>query len=504
MNQTSITSLRNDDTPDVGIVFDDSVCSATIRRCALDLFIDLSIRIQYLLLYLEEEPDQFGELLSCIMGMYSFSRTIALKYYIMKMIDSKAIPLVHRIECAKTLDVDGVCYLDDLCTEMIKSDIPTPIRTDTIIYFMQRKETVYHEKACNQLCILVTDQHLESLYRLKVLQSIEHRIDKQYATFYMEKALVCFMNHAPTVLFYRVVCAQYICQKCKTNIDDARLFLLNIAEQITIDEDIRADACDILLAYGTDSQIEQARLLLFVLGGGERARANVFTNSQNVHHQSIEESVEKLIEVISVYVPTKKKMFNVPYTFEEVKDELNQLIRVHPQQKILEESMIRIVIDRATYGKMNLTLASILTKMWIYIQDSEYCDALTERLLEELVDSTNKCSSGYVARIVNALSGFNNLSVQIGFADQISAVLETRLNSKINAMPDGPEVDLILEEMIIPVQFYEKRGSFLRFFRTHISEIREAMAEEYKDDISTFDFDLYFRQAIMHYEGFTD
>ena len=504
MNQTSI-ALLSEDTPDVSDVFDDSVCAATMRRCALDLFIDLAIRIQYLLLYLEEEPEQFGELLSCITGMYSFSRTLSLKSYIIKMIDCKTIPLLYRIECAKTLDADGFCYFNELCTEMNESDIPTPIRTDTIIYFMSQKDEMYREQACNHLCIIITDARLDSLYRLKVLQSIEHRIDKTYAMYYLERSLLCFMNHASTLLSYRVVCAQYICQKCVGNIEHAQLFLIEIAERLDVDEDIRADACDILLAYGTPEQIEQSRNILFVLGGGERARANVFTNSQNVHNQSIEDSVEKLIEFISVYIPKKKKTtFDVPYTFDEVKEELDQLIRVHPQRKTLEESMIRIVIDRATYGKMHLTLAAILTKMWIYIVDSEHYEALTQRLLEELIDSTNKCSSGYVARIVNSLSGFDNLSVQIGFAEQISSVLETRLNSKINAMPDGPEVDLILEEMIIPVQFYEKRGAFLRFFRTHISEIRETMLEEYKDDISPFEFDLYFRQAIMHYEGFKD
>ena len=55
--------------------------------------------------------------------------------------------------------------------------------------------------------------------------------------------------------------------------------------------------------------------------------------------------------------------------------------------------------------------------------------------------------------------------------------------------------------MILPVRFYDKRGNFLKFFRKNISFIREEMYLEFKDDITSPDFDLYFRKAISHYEG---
>ena len=300
-------------------------------------------------------------------------------------------------------------------------------------------------------------------------------------------------------LVYRVICCQYMFQKCEAPLHIfANEFLLHIASLPDINEDIRADACDILLAYGTPENVENARMILFVLGGGERARHNIFKNSQNVHNQAVEESVEKMIEFISTFIPRTVS----PYTFEKAKDELTELIKLEPdddKRTILENAMIRITIDRAIYGRFNLSLANIIAKMWTYIQDSSYREELQKRLLEELIDSNNKCSSGYVSRILNSLSGFGDISLQISFEDQIISVLETRLNNEIMIDENS---DIILDEMILPVRFFEKRGTFLKFFRTHISRIREEMYDEFKEFVNTYDYDMYFRKAIMHYEGF--
>ena len=203
-----------------------------------------------------------------------------------------------------------------------------------------------------------------------------------------------------------------------------------------------ADACDILLAYGTPENVENARLILFVLGGGERARHNIFKNSQNVHNHAVEESVEKMIEYISTFVPRTVS----PYTFEKAKDDLTELIKAEPddaKRAVLESAMVRITIDRAIYGRFHLSLAHIIAKMWTYIQDSPHRDELQKRLLEELIDSNNKCSSGYVSRIVNTLSGFGDMSLQISFEDQIVTVLETRLNAEIMNDENGDTIDTV-------------------------------------------------------------
>lgn len=532
-NIDNIDNIDDQEDDEEVFVFNPDIETSQIRRHAMDLFSPLDIRLQYLELFYKRDPTQFSELISCINGMYSFSRTVSLKAYVIGIAWSALIPIVYRIDCAKNVNDDGYPILNQLCHDPLFAFEPTPIRVETVMYLMKiglkeekgkekAKETAkeknnekekengkdkdkdenikkYRENARNFFCEIVNDVHVDCLYRFKLIQRLENDFKDELFHYYADVASLRFVESHHNHLVYRVICCQYMFQKCEAPLHIfANEFLLHIASLPDINEDIRADACDILLAYGTPENVENARMILFVLGGGERARHNIFKNSQNVHNQAVEESVEKMIEFISTFIPRTVSL----YTFEKAKDELTELIKLEPdddKRTILENAMIRITIDRAIYGRFNLSLANIIAKMWTYIQDSSYREELQKRLLEELIDSNNKCSSGYVSRILNSLSGFGDISLQISFEDQIISVLETRLNNEIM---NDENSDIILDEMILPVRFFEKRGTFLKFFRTHISRIREEMYDEFKEFVNTYDYDMYFRKAIMHYEGF--
>lgn len=493
--KTLVDELTTDTEPEEVFVATNDV--QQLRKKSIDLFIPLSVRLQYLELMVKVDIEQMGELISCINGMYSFSRTVVLKQYILEIANSENIPLIYRIECAKSVNEEGYSIMNTLCGHVNFVFEPTPIRVETVLYLMTKTD-LYKNQAREYFCDIVNDIHIEPLYRFKLIQRLENNFKDELFYFYANEATRRFVESPYNSISYRVICCQYIFQKCEEYLHTyANEFLLQAASMPDIDEDIRADACDILLAYGSPENVENARLILFVLGGGDRAR-NIFKNAQNVHNQAIEDSVERLIEYISTYIPRNGKN----YTFEKAKEELEEKIKNQDKydKTILGQAIIRIVIDRAIYGRMNLTLYSIIAKMWTYIQDSEYREEMENRLMEELIDANNKCSSGYVSRIVNTISGFGEMSLTMSFEDQIISVLETRLSNKIREM-DADEMDTVLEEMMLPVRFYDKRGTFLKFFRSNISAIREDMYAEFQSYINTYDFDLYFRKAIMHYEG---
>ena len=62
-------------------------------------------------------------------------------------------------------------------------------------------------------------------------------------------------------------------------------------------------------------------------------------------------------------------------------------------------------------------------------------------------------------------------------------------------------VDLILEEMIIPTKFPEKRANFLRFFRKFSPDLFDELQKEYEEYIDGVSFDMYMKKAILKYEG---
>lgn len=487
-----------------------------------NLFLPLIARLESLKECYKQNPDEFAELISSIIGMYFFSKTINLFEYIDAICKDKELPILYRIECAKSLDKNGFTRLN----EMISSEyvqlklLPTPIMVDAVIYLMKSKE--YPSESLSYFIKIVTDESIDTLYRYRIIQSLERHFsnDKETFIFYALESCVQFLTNEKT-FSYRIIASQYILEKCDPSLDIITFietFLIKAIEDDSLDDDLRADACDILLQNGSDESRNKAQEIIYTLGGGDRSRNNIFKNKQNVHTRSIEESVERILEKLCMYHSRN----NTTYTFENTREMILELIENDAKQvknnqiienlktsnlnndfkKQTEGALIRISIDRAVYGKSNMTLSTILAKIWTYIQDSEFRLDLEKRLLEELIESNNKCSSGYAARLVNTLSGYDEtMTIRISFEDQIIANLETRLNNEIEQIKDELTRDNILDEMTLPVIHYHARTNFLAFFRGCISKIREEMYQEFRLYMEDIDYDFYFRKAIIHYEG---
>ena len=513
-----------------------------IRRAAIDLFLPVEKRLFYLSKYYELENDAVGELISSIIGMYFFSKTKNLSEYMKRICTLSSLPINYRIECAKNLDNgEGFSYLNDMFSlEKNKlKELPTPVRISTVLFLMDSDD--FKEQTLEYFCDIIGDTSIDELYRFRTIQSLENKfggnlplrdskkmekekkdgkkeIDRQKFIYFSKEASTRYMKNQRNSFTYRVLACQYLLEKCEPEPEFSSFieqFLLEVAENPNINDDIRADACDIILQYGSDESRNSARALIFVLGGGDIARNNIFKNAQNVHIRSIEESVEKIIEKLSSYYPQNGKSYDFTKARDEIvtyysnkynkeKEEDEEDEEDKKEKEEIEGALTRILIDRAVYGKSHMTLSTILAKVWTYIQDSEFREELEKRLLEELVESNNKCSTGYVSRLVNTLSGFDeSMSITISFEDQIIANLEGRLNANIKIIKDEEYMDLVLHEMTIPVIFFNLRLHFLKFFREHISHIRQEMYEEFRKFMTDTDYDFYFRKAIIHYEGCT-
>lgn len=473
------------------------------RKNAIDLFLPLSERLNALVNYYKTEGDVIGELISCIVGMYFFSKTKNLAEYIQSICYLTDIPIIYRVDCAKQLDGDiGFTLLNNMFIneQPSISSLPTPLRVSTLIYLMKSK--IFEKESSHYFCDIVSDQSIDIVYRYRIIQSLEQHFKDNIFLFYARNACNQFILNTLNTYTYRAIACQYMFEKCNPDEETKKrmeTFLLEIAEDATLSEDTRADACDIILQNGSDESRVCARNALLVLAGGDKLSRNIFKNSQNVHIRSIEESVEKIVDKLCAYHPRNGKV----YDFETTKEKLLANRKYTKEEKdAIDGSLLRIMIDRAVYGHSNMTLETILSKMWTYIQDSDHKDELEKRLIEELVESNNKCSSGYASRIVNTLAGFDEeMSISISFEDQIVANLEGRLNACIRNIKNEDDMADILEQMTIPGIMFELRGKFLKFFREHISKIREEMYDEFRHFMTDLDYDFYFRKAIIHYEG---
>ena len=188
-------------------------------------------------------------------------------------------------------------------------------------------------------------------------------------------------------------------------------------------------------------------------------------------------------------------------------------------------------MDRALYGQYNCSLLHILLKVWTYLTSHESENAMKQRLLEELVEMSGTCSSGFASRLINVISGFGDFNLRISWRDQIIANFTGRLNARakdianeekrnMNAKMYNFECELeegekrnkklqkllddfqekVLVEMIVNSNDYASRINFLKFFRKNMLGIRQELYLEFENHIPDTDFDLYFRSAISTYE----
>ena len=400
---------------------------------------------------------------------------------------------------------------------------------------------------------------------------------------------------------YTILSGQYLLQfYCENNMNlslTIQHIMLNIAEDATRDYNERADAADTILSYSNNTEIlEQAQNIIIQLGITSQKDVTIFDNKQNVHTQEIEQSAIHILEFIN-NMTIKKQI-----TFEDVLSEINKMLLTNKQEtrvdnklsnttcKFCESYLIndkfcnstcemlldkhekikvslnRIKLDRCLYSKFSNTLENILLKVWNYISTSEFKDELKIRLLDELQDMSGTCSSGFLTRLVNVISGYeDNLNIKISWEQQIVANFVGRMNYQLKQLISNNNNSLfvdkideiillwlndleneellnslkqqidkdskidekkqlvslflqnnkeskiqecfadftnnIIEELSGNMSRYDLRQNYNLFFNVSCDKIRIELYEEFKQYITDVDFDLYFKKAIIAYEG---
>lgn len=493
-------------------------------------------------------------------------------------------------------------YMTILSLEKVSAE---EMKEELYEYSLNGVEAV--QKICDYLKIKMGKEWRSTFRRLSydevkclyLLAFSEKEVEKDW---FIKSAQIAFLFHQKNPVYYRNLSSQYLLKKCSLDSDETTKVetkVLEFADDTELDYNVRADSADILLRYGSDAFKEAGRRVIMELALVNGTIRTVFENAQNVHTESVEESVAEILEFLNslpIYKIDKEPVdFNYVNAHIEkmLKQELEKIRKGrHPgescdspdgenfcspecekfyykNQKI-KLSMQRIFMDRALYSKFNNSLLNILLKVYSYIQTRNDDDhvikfELYKRMLQELEEMSGTCSSGFASRLVNILSGHENFNIRISFEDQIISNFMGRLNAKAREIANIDSIfrneraedvvelwllgdervqlrkdienefklefekrpvikdvvkkflledreekienciqifsESVINEMMIKSSRYGDRRNFSLFFRTYASKIREELAEEFKEFVSDTDFDLWFRRAIMSYDG---
>lgn len=474
-----------------------------------DCYFSLQHRLKAVNTYYKLFPENTGDIINKIGSMYIFSSGIkSLEEYLYAISIESEIDIYFKIECAKFLS-----NYSDKCYDCLKYNLETkeseklstPYKLESIYLLMKFEK--YKEDANTYFLNIIEKNELDCLYRYKSILHIENlELEQSVKNYFIFNGLVCFSKNKNNQLRLIILCCQYICCKfrdyCKYKYTETQDILLSISQDENTEYNIKADSSDVLLQYGSDEYKNKALKIIEYLGMGKNKTKTIFENAQNVHTKSIEESSNKLIDFLLENNPHIKHDFEK--VCELIKEKCKDLTEEDKENsKKINSSLLRISIDRSIYGKNNLSLERLLCLVYTHIEKSEHKDEMFKRLLEELTETSEICSFGYVTRILNVLSGFEGeFGIRIGYDDQIIANVKAKLNKAIMDLDDEKYAGDILEEMTISNDNYDQRKNFLKFFRENISKIREELRKEYIQNIDESDFDLYFKKAILHYEGY--
>jgi hypothetical protein len=500
---------------------DDKENNDNLSFIFMDLSIDLNVRLKNLNLYYTlYGTDQTLEFINKLCMMYTLSKTTVIHQYLFMIVMKSQLSNMLKLLAAQELassDKNNIGYkaLDYICKiittdsniPLNKREIPTPCKINAICTLM--KNTKYKKNANNYFCIIINDIFLECDFRYKCILSLEH---KKINFFFIIESALSFINNSLNMTQYRILAGQLLIHKYnyqpQENIEE---ILLNFSQDNTLDYNLRADAADVLLQLGTEKNKLSAREIIMILGRENSKINTLYENAQNVHIKEIEQSVNEILEFLSSLSLNTPN--NMPVTFEYIKSKIEKYITIQPcsdgtEKKYKKDdidkiniSLNRIYMDRALYSKYNCNLSNILIKVWTYINTHDCKNQMIIRLMDELIEMSGTCSSGYITRLINSITGFGEFSLKISFCDQIISNLNGRLNRNAKLIDNIYFQEKVLEEMSISANDYKSRSNFLKFFQENISIIREELYNEFKDYINDTDFDLFFRKAISHYTG---
>ena len=143
----------------------------------------------------------------------------------------------------------------------------------------------------------------------------------------------------------------------------------------------------------------------------------LFSDSQNVHSSSIQNSVKESIN----------NLMKDPFTCEK------KLIVEFLLTSKLEciSSLLSYLDDEDYHSTLLLTFYDVFVKVFGRISNSEHKEELMRRLDEEMMESECKCFTGRITRLLNVLNGFyEDIQITISNNERISAIILSTLDGQ--------------------------------------------------------------------------
>ena len=205
---------------------------------------------------------------------------------------------------------------------------------------------------------------------------------------------------------------------------------------------------------------------------GQQQDHHIYESSQNVHKTKISSIINaKLTKLYQDPFDDTEFFF---LTRNEFMKEVEQsgLVKTTEQMKGIERGLGRIAADPTTFEPVNITLKEVFQRVWGRMKASQHKPELLRRIIEELIDTAEFCASGYLSRLINVLSGFEDVELRENDQDMMfTNETEQEIKAKLTKLlqDDVTFLDEFTQEAVI-LGLGEAEGEYRNLAENFIRE----------------------------------
>jgi hypothetical protein len=431
---------------------------------------------------------------------------------------------------------DVLNYIENMLSSEDIRSIATPIRASLIKSLIS--SDTHQDKGLSHARLLVLSQDIHIEYRMRFILDLHtihtpntppYIMDKDVYASWSKEVLLEFIRDHNLSSKHRNIVGSILLNTynlSENEISDIYTLLFEIGTSRYEDYNTKADALDILVSsarrMGHRDVYERANRELHALGV-TRTGKTIYDNAQNVHQKSITDNAMKVLSHLEKRIEDKGIKVD---PFDKVRDEFMATIwaqkptkpdskdkdseeyKLYRQKKRdyktkvdgISYSLTRISLDYTLYGITDRTLMDIMCILWAYMRDHPSREELVKRMEEELFDASGLCSTGHAFRLLNIISGYDDIGITISIEDDFMVKVQMHLNRYVSSLPDS-RLESVVLEMGDTSKSLLDRSNYRQFISDALSAIQPDLWLEYQDQLDATDFGLYMRKAIMRYEN---
>lgn len=251
----------------------------------------------------------------------------------------------------------------------------------------------------------------------------------------------------------------------------------------------QSNLLDVLLKYyASDREVQR---IYNVMRFGKAGKGTVYQDEQNVHDEDIKLSVinvaQKLIEWSDEELKKDRERSPIyiggGLTFRiKAGKLLYDMCRNEKEKSIAKCVVERMCIDTTDFTTekgTHIKISDVFLAVMNYIYKSENKENFILPLMEELEIMHQLCASGYIARFINVLSGFDDrFEISMDFEKQLYAALSHKLHLALEKASDEVAMGSYEEEY---------KDVYVDFVKSIINKEMKRLIDDYgKEDVTMF------------------